>query len=90
MLNAITAQATQAALAAYVARGQVRQWPVLEFGDDLLDDGVVAVTLVGLDDAQGGVGDEGVVAVGREQLALLGAVRSGQSSDAAYVDGGRA
>ncbi len=57
------------------AGGQVGQGPVLQLGDDLLDDGVVAVPLVGLDRGQGAVGDEGVVAVGREQLALLGPVR---------------
>jgi hypothetical protein len=37
--------------------GQVRQRPVLEFGDDLLDDRVVTVALVGLDQRQGAVGD---------------------------------
>lgn len=40
-------------------------------GTALLDDGVVAVGLVRLDQAQGGVGDEPVMPVGREQLALL-------------------
>ncbi len=40
-------------------RGQVCQWPVLELGDDLFDDRVVTVTLVGLNHVQGGVGDEG-------------------------------
>nr|WP_157550791.1 hypothetical protein [Nocardioides jensenii] len=54
---------------------QVRERPVLEFGDDLLNDRVIAVTLIGLDHAQGAVGDEGVVTVGREQLALLAAER---------------
>ena len=58
-----------------LARWQVGQGAVLEFGDDLLDQGVVAVTLIGLDRGQGAVGDEGVVAVGREQLALLGCRR---------------
>lgn len=55
-------------------RRQVRQRSVLEFGDDLLDDRVVTVPLVGLDHPEPGVGDEGVVAVGREQFALLGAI----------------
>ncbi|MCP6134171.1 hypothetical protein NL393_33865, partial [Klebsiella pneumoniae] len=55
-------------------RRQMRQRPVLELGDDLLNQGVVAVTLIGLHHGQGAVGDEGVVAVGREQLALLGPV----------------
>lgn len=40
----------------------------------LLDQGVVAVTLVGLDDARRVASDEGVVAVGRKQLALSAAV----------------
>lgn len=35
---------------------------VFELGDDLLDQGVVAVMLVGLDGAHAAVGDEGVVA----------------------------
>lgn len=34
-------------------RGQVRQRPVLELGDDLLDDRVVAVAFVGLEGVQG-------------------------------------
>jgi len=34
---------------------------------------VVSVPLIGLDGGQGAVGDEGVVAVGREQFALRGA-----------------
>lgn len=42
----------------------------LELGDDLLDDRVVAVGFVGVDDAQGGVGDERVVAPGVEELPL--------------------
>ena len=75
MLNAITARATQAALAEDAGR-QMRQGVVLEFGDDLLDDRVVTMPLVGLDHGEGAVGDEGVVAVGREQLALLGAIAS--------------
>lgn len=72
-LNAITACASQAALAARPG-GQVRGRAVLEFGDHLLDHGVVALLLVGLDGAQGRVRDEPVMAVGREQLALFGAV----------------
>ncbi|UPW06917.1 hypothetical protein M1C57_23780 (plasmid) [Rhodococcus pyridinivorans] len=46
----------------------------LEFGDDLLDDRVVAVVPIGGDRWQGAVGDERMVSVGGEQLALLAAV----------------
>ena len=46
-----------------VPRRQVGRRPVLELGDDLLDDRVAAVGLVCLDQAQGAVGDERVVAV---------------------------
>jgi len=42
------------------ARG-VGQRPVLQLSDDLLDDGVVPVGLIGRDGAQGGVGDEPMV-----------------------------
>ena len=48
----------------------MRQRAVLEFGDDLLDDGVVAVS--GFCVQHRAVGEHGVVAVDREQLALLG------------------
>jgi hypothetical protein len=51
----------------------VRERPVLELGDDLLDQGVIAMPLISLDGRQGAVGDERMVAVGREQLALLAA-----------------
>ena len=59
--------------------GQVCQGVVLQLCDDLLDAGVITVPLVGLDHAQGGVGDEPVVPVGSKQLALLGAI-AGQVS----------
>ena len=52
----------------------MRQRTGLELGDGLLDQGVVTVTLIGLDEAEGGVRDECVVAVGGEQLTLLGAI----------------
>ncbi|WP_238695195.1 hypothetical protein [Ornithinimicrobium flavum] len=66
--------ATQAAFAAYFPEGRLRQGPVLELGDDLLDDRVPPVVLIGLDGAQVGVGDERVVALGSEQLTLRVAV----------------
>jgi hypothetical protein len=50
----------------------VCQGTVLELGDDLLEDRVVTVSLVGLDGREGGVGDEPVMAVGVEQFALSG------------------
>ena len=74
MLNAVVASETEAALAAYRPEGQVGQGPVLELGDDLFDDRVPAVDLVGLDGGQVAAGDERVGAPGREQLALHGAV----------------
>ena len=51
-------------------RGQVREGAVVEVGEDLLDDGVAAVLLLGLDELERGVGEDGVVAPGGEQLAL--------------------
>ena len=47
------------------------EWAVLQLGDDLLDDGVVAVGGLGGQHWLGAVGEHGVVAVDREQLALL-------------------
>lgn len=47
---------------------------VLEFGDDLVDDRVVAVTVVGFGEREGAVGDACVMSVGREQPTLLGTV----------------
>ena len=49
-------------------------------GVDLLDDGVPAVGLLGLDQAERVVGEHRVVAVGRDQLALLAAVMRGAIS----------
>ena len=47
------------------------QRPVGHVGEDLLDDGVVTVLFLGLDDQpERGVGEDGVVEPGREQLAL--------------------
>lgn len=45
MLNAIVAWATQGGVGCVIPAGQVRQRPVLEFGDDPLDDRVAAVAL---------------------------------------------
>jgi hypothetical protein len=52
---------------------QVRQGPVLQVDDDLLHDGVGAVGEVAGDGVLAAVGEERVVAVGGEQLALLAA-----------------
>ena len=50
----------------------MRQRSVDPVGEDLLDDGVVAVLVLGLDQLERGVGEDRVVAPGREQLALPG------------------
>lgn len=52
------------------ARREVRPRAGFEFGDDLLDDRVFPVPLISDDGGQRGVGDEGVVPVGGEQLLL--------------------
>jgi len=44
-----------------LARGQVCEGGVLEFGYRLLDDGVAAVVCLDLENVAGSVGDEGVV-----------------------------
>jgi len=59
-LNAVTANASQAVLAVNLPDGACAG-AVLELGDGLLDDGMVAVQLLGLHGGQGGVSDEGVV-----------------------------
>jgi hypothetical protein len=51
-------------------RRQVGRRAVFEVGVDLLDDRVLTVVFLGLDQLDLGVGDEGVVAPGGEQLAL--------------------
>jgi hypothetical protein len=48
----------------------VREGSVAEVGEELLDDGVAAVLLLGLDELVRAVGEDGVVAPGGEQLAL--------------------
>jgi hypothetical protein len=50
----------------------VGKGPVDDVGEDLFDDGVVAVGLVGVDGGQVGVGQERVVAPQREQCFLPG------------------
>jgi hypothetical protein len=45
-------------------RGQVGQGAVAEVGEELLDDGVAAVLLLGLDELVRAVGEDGVVAPG--------------------------
>jgi hypothetical protein len=53
------------------ARGQVREGPVDQVGEDGLDDRVPPVGQVGLDGGFGAVGQERVVAPDREQLGEL-------------------
>jgi hypothetical protein len=71
-----------------VPGGKVRQCLVFEVGDDLLNDGVIAV--LGLDDGEilGAVGDEGEVSPVGPQLGLR-AEQTGAADDqpAVAVDG---
>ncbi len=60
------------------------QRPVLQLGDDLLDDGVVAVRLVRGHGAQSAVGDEPVVTPAGEQLVLPGRGGGVEAGDAAH------
>jgi len=53
-------------------RGQVAQGAVIPVGEDLLDDGVVAVLSLGLDQLEWRAGEDGVVAPEAEQLVLAG------------------
>jgi len=46
--------------------GQVREWAVLQLGDDLFDDGVIAVGGLGGQHRLGRVGEHGVIAVDGE------------------------
>lgn len=68
-----------------VPRGQVGQGKGLAVGDDLLDNGVVAVPSLGLQGRGRVVGEEGVVAPNRKQLVLLtDGGGCGQGTDAAH------
>ena len=49
---------------------QMCEGAALKVGDDLLDEGVGAVGLLGFQHDQWGVGEHPVVAIGRKQLAL--------------------
>jgi hypothetical protein len=66
-----------------VPRGQVGQGAVAEVGEDLLDDGVVAVMGLGLDGLERRVGEDGVVAPAGEQLVLAGGGLAVEVADAA-------
>jgi hypothetical protein len=55
-----------------LARGQVCQGAVVAVGEDLLDDGVVAVLVLGPGSSHTGVGEDRVVPPGGEQLVLPG------------------
>jgi hypothetical protein len=55
---------------AELPRGQVRQRPIEQVGEDLFDDGVAAVLGFGLGQLKRAVGKYRVIAVGGEQLAL--------------------
>jgi hypothetical protein len=69
--QAIAARTSQAAFAVNLPDGRVRQRPVLQVGDDLLDDGVRPVSGLGLQHRRRAVGEHRVVPVGGEQLTLL-------------------
>lgn len=56
------------------------QRPAGQVGEYLLDHGVVAVLLLGLQQGEGAIGEHGVVAPGREQLFLPGGLGSGLRS----------
>ena len=71
----MAAQVSQAASGGKDPEGQVRQRPVVPVGENLLDDGVVAVVFLGLDHLEGADGEHGVVAPGAEQLLLPGDCR---------------
>ena len=66
----MAATGSQAAFAGNDPGGQVSQGAVGQVGEDLLDDGVVAVLLLGLDQRERGVGEHGVVPPDGEQLVL--------------------
>ena len=73
-----------------VPRGQVGEGSGFAVGDDLFDDGVVAVLAFGLERLGGVVGEERVVAPDREQLALFAHDSGfGQVADAAHDQPGR-
>ena len=50
----------------------MREGTVVEVGEDLLDDGVAAVLLFGLDHLEGAVGEYRVITPDREQFGLPG------------------
>jgi hypothetical protein len=63
-------------------RGQVRQRPVGPVGEDLLDDGVAAVVLLGLDGLERRVGEDRMVPLRRavpQNVHVIDAVRAGRT-----------
>jgi hypothetical protein len=63
-------------------RGQVRQRPVGPVGEDLLDDGVAAVVLLGLDGLERRVGEDRMVPLRRavpQNVRVIDAVRAGRT-----------
>jgi hypothetical protein len=65
----MAAQASQAAFAGNDPEGRCGQGPVGQVREHLLDLGMVTVVLPGLESGERGVGEHGVVAPDREQLA---------------------
>jgi hypothetical protein len=70
--GAIAAQDSQAVSAVKTPERSVRQRPVLQLGDDLFDDGVVAVGGLGGKHRLAAVGEHCVVAVGGKRGTALG------------------
>jgi hypothetical protein len=81
-LQLIAAQASQAALAGKEPPAGARG-AVVPVGEDLLDDGVVAVVFLGLDHLERAVGEHGVITPGGEQFLLPAAGGAGHVADAA-------
>ena len=66
----MAARASHAAFAGKRPEGRWARGPLGQVGEDLLDDGMVAVLCLGLDHLERRVGEHGVVAPDREQLVL--------------------
>jgi hypothetical protein len=67
-LNAIAVSTSQAELAANTPEGKVRQWPILQVGDDLLDDGLAAVVGFDVQHRKRRVSEPGVVSPGLHRV----------------------
>ena len=66
-----SANVVQAALALNAAEGRCAHGPSIKFGEDLLDDGVAAVVLLGLSERERAVGEHRVIPVGSGDKSAL-------------------